>query len=286
MSQSPQIIEPTEQSFADDVIERSSEVPVVVDFWAPWCGPCRQLTPVLEQLAAEFDGQFVLAKVNTEEHPGLAAAFQIQSIPTVVAIRDRQLFDLFQGALPEAAIREWLSRIIPSPAERLTGQAANLEQQTQFEQAEDLYRQALAADPQQASAHIGLTRVLLARGALDEAARLIADLEARGYLEPEAEKVRSQLHVLQAASEGGGVENLRQTAAADPDNLALQVQLAEGLAAAGEVREALEVCLAVITRDRAGAGVPAKTAMLDIINTLDDPDLASEYRRRLATVLY
>ena len=97
MADSPYIIEPTEQSFAADVIERSAEVPILVDFWAPWCGPCRQLTPVLEQLVAEFKGQFWLAKVNTDERPGLAGALRIQSLPTVVAFRDRQLIDLFQG---------------------------------------------------------------------------------------------------------------------------------------------------------------------------------------------
>ena len=285
MSTSPHIIEPTEQSFTADVIERSVKTPVVVDFWAPWCGPCRHLTPVLEQLAAEFDGKFLLAKVNTEERPGLAAAFQVQSIPTVVAIRDRQLFDLFQGALPEEAVREWLARVLPSRVEELVAAASACEVDD-LVQAESLYRDALAEAADEATARIGLARVLVVQHRLDEAAEVVDALEARGFLEPEAEKVRSQLHVLQAAGEGGGINELRQQAAADPDNLELQVQFAEGLAAAGQVREGLEACLQVVSRDRTGAGDQAKTAMLDILNTLDDPDLASEYRRKLATLLY
>lgn len=285
MSASPWIIEPTEESFPTDVLERSTTTPVVVDFWAPWCGPCRQLTPVMEKLADEFAGQFILAKVNTDAHPGLAAAFQVQSIPFVAAVRDQQIVDLFQGALPEAAVREWLGRLLPSEADQLSRQAAEVESQDPA-LAETRYRAALAADPQHVAAKIGLARVLVALNNLDAAAAVIAELEQRGYLEPEAEKVRSQLHVRQAAAESGGLDELRRQVAEQPDDLALQVQFAEALAAAGDTRQALETCLAIIPRDRSGVGQQAKTAMLDILNTLDDADLASEYRRRLASVLY
>lgn len=285
MSASPWIIEPTEESFPTDVLERSTTTPVVVDFWAPWCGPCRQLTPVMEKLADEFAGQFILAKVNTDAHPGLAAAFQVQSIPFVAAVRDQQIVDIFQGALPEAAVREWLGRLLPSEADQLSRQAAEVESQDPA-LAETRYRAALAADPQHVAAKIGLARVLVALNNLDAAAAVIAELEQRGYLEPEAEKVRSQLHVRQAAAESGGLDELRRQVAEQPDDLALQVQFAEALAAAGDTRQALETCLVIIPRDRSGVGQQAKTAMLDILNTLDDADLASEYRRRLASVLY
>ena len=128
--------------------------------------------------------------------------------------------------------------------------------------------------------------MLTARGELTEAEQWIATLEARGFLEPDAERVKSQLHVRRAAEAGGGVDALTRASAADPQNGSLQIQLAEAHAAAGQVREALETCLHVIQRDRSGAGVAAKAAMLDILKTLDDPDLASEYRRKLASALY
>ncbi|MFV0444695.1 MAG: thioredoxin [Planctomycetaceae bacterium] len=282
---SPLLIEPTETTFAADVIERSADLPVVVDFWAPWCGPCRTLSPTLETLAAEFDGRIVFAKVNTEEHPALAGAFQIQSIPTVIAFRDQQIFDAFQGALPEEAIREWLQRLLPTPAESQVMEAMKLEA-TDPAGAVQRFQDALQADPQLAPARIGLARALLSLDRLDEAAIAIAELESRGYLEPEAEKVRSQLHLAQAAKQGGGVAALQQSVTKAPDDLALQVQLADALAASGQFQAALDLCLQVIPRDRSGVGQQAKSAMLDILNTLDDPDLASEYRRKLASVLY
>lgn len=285
MPSSPWIIEPTEQTFEADVIHASAERPVVVDFWAPWCGPCQQLAPVLERLAEAYAGRFLLAKVNVDEQPGLAAVFQVQSIPMVVAIRDRQLVDVFQGALPEAAVREWIERLLPSPADLETQAAAALESSSPAE-AEAKYRTVLEAEPGHDAAKIGLARVLLAQNRLEEAGRLLEELEARGFLEPEAERLKSQWHVRQAAMTTGGAARLRAEADAHPDDLTIRVRLAEALAAEGQTREALETCLAVVARDRDGVGQQAKQAMLDILKTLDDADLASEYRRRLATLLY
>jgi putative thioredoxin len=285
MSDSPWIIEPTEQTFTADVVDRSAETPVVVDFWAPWCGPCRILTPVLEKLVNEFAGRFLLAKINTDAQPGLAAAFQVQSIPTVVGIRDRKVIDLFQGALPEDALREWLNALLPSAAERLLEEAARLEQESP-DQAEAKYREAIEAEPDNAAAKIGLMRLFLGRQDFAQAQQQLDDLEQRGFLEPEAEKIKSQLHLQQTAASSGGAAEAQRLAEASPDDLELQVKLAEALAAEGRTREALDVCLAVVSRQKSGPGEQAKAALLDILNTVDDAELASDYRRKLATLLY
>lgn len=285
-SPSPWVVDVTAASFEKTVIERSAELPVVVDFWAAWCGPCRQLGPVLETLADEYAGKFLLAKVDVDQQPELAGAFAVQSIPHVVAIRDRVLVDEFRGALPEPILRQWLDRLLPSPAEQLLKEAESLEPRDP-PGAESRLRQALAVDERFDPARIALARVLLSQRRLEEARTLVAQLEGRGFLEPDAERVKSQLDIALAAAESGGVEQARRAVEAHPHDLSLRLPLADALASAGQHAEALELCLSVIQQDRSGVGVQAKETMLDILNLLDPAsDLASEYRRKLASALY
>lgn len=286
MADSPWIIEPTAETFEKEVVERSMSVPVVMDFWATWCQPCLMLAPILEKLANEYKGQFILAKVETEKNPELAGAFGVQSIPLVVAIRDGRPIDAFQGALPESQIREWLQRILPSETERLLADAAELEGESPAE-AETRYREVLAGDAENGPALIGLGRVLLGQGKVTEAQEAIDKLEARGYLEPEAEQLKSQIALQSAAASfSGDVGKARAAAAAEPTNMDLQTELAEVLAASGASEEALELCLSHIARDKAGAGVKAKETMLTILGSMSDHELAGQYRRKLATLLY
>lgn len=282
----PWVIDVTTGTFPQEVVERSHAAPVVVDFWAPWCGPCKVLAPVLENLAAEYGGRFRLAKVNTEENHQLAYEFGVQSIPYVVAIRDGALIDAFRGALPEPQVRQWIERILPSPAETLLMEAAALEESDPAG-AESRLRQALEMQPEFPAARIALARVLVRGGQTDEALRLLETLERRGFLEPEAQRVKAELEVVRVARETGGVDAARAAAGASPDDLGLQVRLAEALAAARQFREALDVCLSVIRRDKTGAGVQAKEVMVAILNLAsDDAELAGEYRRKLASALY
>ena len=140
------IINVTDDSFESEIIERSNSVPMVIDFWADWCGPCRALGPVLEKLAEEYDGKFILAKVDTEKAPQAATSFQVQSIPAVFAMREGKVVDGFMGALPEPQIREWLTRILPSEAETLLVQAKAIVDSDPAE-AESKLRAAIALDP-------------------------------------------------------------------------------------------------------------------------------------------
>jgi putative thioredoxin len=282
----PHIVATSSAGFERDVIERSKEVPVVVDFWADWCGPCRLLTPVLERLADEYAGRFLLVKADTEAMPEVAAAFGVRSIPAVFGFRDGQVVDGFVGVLPEAQIRDFLDRLMPSPAEQLTVEARALEA-TDPAAAEAKYREAQALDPNDPRPTTGLARLAMAAGRLDEAGERIAELEARGFLEPEAEAVQAELTLKRGMEQApGGVEAARAALAADPNNLSSALTLVEALAGERQYAEALEIALGLVERDRKGVGEEARKLMLAIFNVLPpDSDLAADYRRRLSTAL-
>jgi putative thioredoxin len=280
------VIEPTTETFPREVVERSKEVPVVVDFWAEWCQPCRMLGPVLEKLASEFQGKFVLAKVNVDQNQQLAASFQVESIPAVYAVRDGAIADMFVGVQPEPVLRQWIERLLPTPAERLVSEARQLEG-TDPKQAEAKYREAAALEPREPTAKIGLARVLLAQGRADESKQVIEELAARGFLEPEAEKVQAELDLRLKAREAGGVDQIRAAVAANPNDRNLQLKLGEALAAAGVYEEALQTLLTLVQQDRKATGESARKIMVDVFQILPaDSELTSVYRRKLSQALY
>jgi putative thioredoxin len=279
-----EIIEVFEENFEQEVIERSRKLPVVVDFWAPWCGPCRTLGPLLERLAGEFAGQFVLAKINVDENPLLAQAFRVQSIPYVVALRDGRVVAQFVGAQPEAAVREFLAALLPSDAERLAAQGQARLAAGQKAQAESLFRQALEKDPRCGSALVGLARLLLERGEEEEAKALLERVVSDPW-RAQAERVLAELRLRQ---EGVADEaSLRERLAKNPADLEARLQLGKRLAAEGRYAEALEELLEVVRRDRNFQDQAARKAMLDIFQVLGSGnELAERYRAELANVLF
>jgi putative thioredoxin len=282
---SPYVIEPTARTFEQDVIERSRTVPVVVDFWATWCGPCKLLGPVLEKLAGEYAGKFILAKVDTERNQELALQFGVRSIPLVFGFRDGKIADAFVGVQPEAMIRAWLDRLLPTPAESIAAEASGLEA-TDVHAAEEKYNTALSLDPDLTAAHTGLARIALEQGRLEEAAARIASLERRGFLEPEAEKLKAELTLRLQAQNAGGVDTARAAVAANPNDLNLKFQLAEALAASGQFADALALCLELVEHDRKGVGEKARQTMIAIFQLLPpDSELVAEYQRQLSMVL-
>ena len=274
------VTETTAESFEHDVLERSREVPVVVDFWAPWCGPCRMLSPVLERLTAEYGGRFVLVKANTDQLPDAAAAFQVQSIPAVFGVTGGEVADAFAGALPEQQVRVWIDRLLSR--HRLTAAAGR--EDSDPAGAAAAYRQLLEEWPNESRAAIGLARVLIRLQELDEARAVLEKLEERGFLEPEAEQLKADLDL--QARECIDVDACRRAAENAPDDLAAQLKYAEALAGARQYEEALQRALSLVQRDRNGVGEPARQLMIDIFRVVDESELVSEYRRKLSMALY
>ena len=283
---SPWIFDVKTDEFEQQVIHKSSEVPIIVDFWAPWCQPCLQLGPLLEKLVNEQGGRVVLAKVDVDQNQDLAMMFRAQSIPAVYAVVNGDVVDNFMGVLPEEQLRQWISGLVPSRAQELVSEALAIEETDQVT-AEAKLRESLTLEKHDET-KIHLARVLAAQSRDADAAELIAELETRGYLEPEAETVKAQLELRAAAAESGGVTEARAAVEADPDNAILKVALADALAVSGKHGDAFELLLQVVeTRLGTEDANKAREQMLNLFTVLGNGHaLVNEYRRKLATALY
>jgi putative thioredoxin len=279
------VIEATAKNFQQDVIEPSYSVPVVIDFWATWCGPCQMLGPILEKLAREYAGKFLLAKVDTDTESEVAHQFGVRSIPAVFGVRDGKAFDGFVGVQPESVIRAWIDRLLPTEAEKIAALARSMEQ-SDPSAAEAKYSEALAIDPELAAAQTGLVRIALEQGRLEDAQARILGLERKGFLEPDEERLKAELTLRLQAGQVGSVEAARAALAAGPDNLNLKFELAEALAAAGQYADALALCLELVERDRKGIGERARQTMVAIFQLLPpDAEFVTEFQRQLSLAL-
>jgi putative thioredoxin len=277
----------TEQDFEQSVVQRSHEVPVVIDFWAPWCGPCRALGPTLEKLAEEQQGKFILAKINIDENPMLAQAFQIQSIPAVKAVRNGALAGEFLGAQPEPNVRRFIEQLMPSEAESLAREAQRLEEAGKAQGAESLYRAALAKETNQPLALLGLARVLVQRGEENDAQTLLTRIPNTVPEHPAAQQLLAQLRLKQTGASAGDEQKYRDRLAADPTDLDARFELSQVLAAVGRFEEALTELLTIVKKDRKFHDESARKAMLEIFEVIGArSDLAEHYRSELAKVLF
>jgi putative thioredoxin len=274
----------TEENFDAEVVEASRRVPVFVDFWAPWCGPCRTLGPLLDRLAEEHQGAFLVAKINVDENPRLAGEFGIRSIPAVKAISGGEIVDEFVGALPEPALRQFVRRLLPSEADQFAKEGQAAETKGDAAAAEALYRKALESDPNQPRARLGIGRLLASSNV--EAALQELDRVLPGTLErEEADRVAARLRLVN--ENGAGVAELRARVEANPADLEARLQLARALAAAQDYEAALTHLLEIVKRDRNYADEVGRKSMLDIFNVLGARHpIAERYRGELARVLY
>ena len=273
------------------VVAGSRTQPVVVDFWAPWCAPCRALAPVLEKLATEMAGRFVLAKLNTDEEPELAGRFGIRGIPDVRVFVDGEVVDGFTGALPERELRAFLERALPSPVAALVDAAQSRRQRGDADGALAILAEARAIDAGDEALLLEEAEALLVAGRADDAAATLAPLEApqRARLRPLRDEPR--LHALKARAalrgrSGADVTMLAAAARQEPVDCAAKLAYADAVAAQGDYETALRELLQIVATDRKFGDDVGRTRMLTVFSALGgDSDLARRYRRELATVI-
>ena len=274
--------------FQEKVLDTSHRAPVLVDFWAEWCAPCRVLKPILEKLAAEYGGRFLLAKLNSDQNQELAARFGVRGIPNVKAFRDGKLVDEFTGALPEAQIRAFIDNLLPSPAEPLRVAAQEARARGDAEVAISLLADALQLDPANEAAQLDLAEIHI-DGHQTDAARTM--LDALEYRAKDIGRVRALQARLKLVASGADVDPAALAAriAANADDLDARLQLAHALALAHDYRPALEQLLAIVRRDRKWQDEAARKTMLDLFTLLGGnaqyDDLVREFRIALARTL-
>jgi len=285
MSELPHVFDATTATFETEVLQKSLQTPVLVDFWASWCEPCKTLGPMLEKLAAEYHGAFELAKVDVDAEQQIAAAFQIRSVPTVFLVKGGQLVDGFPGAIPEGQLREFLAQHGVTPAEPAADAVAEpepLDPQAQV----DVLRAAIAAEPDKDELKRDLALALLQTGGTAEASTLIDALPANLATDDRAVRARARLDFANALQDAPAAETLAARIAANGDDLQARHLRGVQLLLGGEDEAALEQFLAMLRSDRTFAeGLPRKL-LIDAFKVIADEDLVGRYRRRMASLLF
>jgi putative thioredoxin len=281
----------TARTFAADVLEASRAQPVIVDFWAPWCGPCKQLTPILEKLVKEAKGAVKLVKINIDENQDIARQMRIQSIPAVFAFRGGQPVDGFMGALPEAQVRAFIQRLGgdtgPSPVEELSAIAEDALAQGDVATAAQAFGQILQDDPQNAAALAGLARCYLQSGDLARASQTLDLVPPDKAAHETVVSVRAALMLSEQAGKAGDAAPLQAKVDANPTDHQARYDLALALSAHGRNEEALNALLEIIRRDRSWNEGAARQQLLTFFDALGPNDpLVAQGRRKLSSILF
>lgn len=297
MTDSPFIVQLDEQNFMQVVVEGSDQTPVLVDFWADWCEPCKSLMPILEKLAIEFNGAFILAKLDTEAHPGIAQQLGIRSLPTVKLFKDRQLVNEFMGALPEGEVRTFLeSHVGPAlpaedesaaePVDNRVLSAMTLFEQGQAEQAKQLLKAAQADEPENPEILLALGQVCVSTGDVETAESCLKAL-------PEAEKDSAQalrltgiLELAKESDSGASAQSLQAELSNNPSSSETRYKLAIAEALAGNVQTAMDHLLDLVRNDAGYNNGAPREKLLALFNVLGDDPLVGQYRRKLFALLH
>lgn len=287
MAESPYVVTLTAANLQEVVLEGSHQQPVLVDFWADWCAPCRQLMPILAKLADEMKGQFILAKLDTEAEPELAAQFGIRSLPTVQLFKDGQPVDQFMGALPESQVREFLSRHVTRASDRLLNQARDKLAAGDLGGAERLIAQARSEDPDNARTFVADVQLKAAAGDADEALALLEHTPVELIDDPELAALRGRLGFAQVLSGAPSAAELAARLEADPNDSEARYQLAAHQVVGGDYEPALENLLTLLKKDRGYGDDAARKGMVAVFDLLGGSgELVTRYRGKMLNSLY
>ena len=283
-----------ERDFMKDVIEASRDVPVIVDFWAPWCGPCKTLGPMLEQAVRDAKGAVKMAKVNVDEAQAIAGQLQIQTIPTVYAFYQGQPMDGFQGAVPQSEIKAFIERLVKASGGDASGglddaiaAAEEMLEQGAATDAVQVFQAVLGEDPNNAAAYGGMVRAYLAVGKVEQAEAILNGAPAEISQSPELEAAYAQLALAKQAENAGPVADLLAQVEAEPDNLQARFDLAQAQNANGQTEEAVETLLELFRKDREWNNGAAKEQLFTIFDALKPNDpIVLNGRRKLSSMIF
>ena len=284
------IVESNTDQFSTDVIEKSQKLPVLVDFWAPWCGPCKTLTPVIEKIVNEYQGRLALVKINVDENQALASQMRVQSIPMVVAFKDGAPVDGFAGALPESQLREFIDKLFEgevSPLEKMVNEAGSFLENGDIAGAVRLYSQVVEVDPKNPLGHAGLIRAMMVENKTDEALNYIEALDSELKNSNEVSGLKAALELLESDSNSEDLELLRQNLDNDPEDPNARYDLAVSLYGKGKVEESIDMLVELVKTHGQWNEDAARSQLLKIFEArghLDEHTI--EGRRKLSSVLF